>query len=237
MISGEMIPAGYLAKRSVKRPEQFGEKMPQVVDIFSVSSCVNDNFAEYVDFWKHNDYWFFDSPEIIQETCSERFIELSGCLLFFYEVYSLQFDGTTWIPFVFDSGLSTNVSKPAEKRIDGFDVVTYFAGNAPECSPLSCNGLAERIPTNPHCLLDTFNEAKQALESGSFSQSEPGRTELWQYTPLTGPGLCDGILTKPQHRMRNVRRLQLSGFFFRQFNAERRHRIVKVVRLCCAHNW
>jgi len=169
-----MIPAGYLAKRSVRRPEQFAEKMPQVLDVFSVSSCVNDDFAEYVGFWKHNGYWLFDSPEIIRVVCSEHLIELSGSSLFFYEVYSLQFDGTTWTPFANVSSFSTNVSIPAEKRLEGFDVVTFFAGNAPECSPLSCNGLAEKIHTNPHCLLHTFNEAKQALESGFFSQSEPG---------------------------------------------------------------
>jgi len=30
---------------------------------YSVNDCVNDNFADFVDYWKHSCWWFFDSPE------------------------------------------------------------------------------------------------------------------------------------------------------------------------------
>jgi hypothetical protein len=42
-------------------------KPPQVLDAYSVNDCVNDNFADFVDYWKHSCWWFFDSPEVIQK--------------------------------------------------------------------------------------------------------------------------------------------------------------------------
>ena len=41
-------------------------KAERVSDIYSVSGCVSKNFADYINYWKHNGYWFFDSPRIIQ---------------------------------------------------------------------------------------------------------------------------------------------------------------------------
>ena len=58
----EMIPVGYMAKRVYKRPDWL--QVDHVIDIFSVSGCVSEDFADYIGFWKHNGYWFFDSPEI-----------------------------------------------------------------------------------------------------------------------------------------------------------------------------
>jgi hypothetical protein len=62
-----VIPIGYLAKRSVTRPEGLGDRMPQIADIYSVSSHVNDDFVDYIEFWKHNGYGLFDSPGLIRE--------------------------------------------------------------------------------------------------------------------------------------------------------------------------
>ena len=38
-----MIAAGYMAKRVAKRPE--GLKAGQVVDVYSVSGCISENFT------------------------------------------------------------------------------------------------------------------------------------------------------------------------------------------------
>jgi len=58
--------------------------------------------------------------------------------------------------------------------LEGFDVATFFAGNSAECSPLSCNGVASEIETNRHCLLNSFEAAEDALNSGKFAVGEPG---------------------------------------------------------------
>jgi hypothetical protein len=63
-------------------------KALQVVDIFSVSACISEDFADYrIQYWKHNGYWLFDSPEIIRKLATERAIPLDGTSLFFYEAY------------------------------------------------------------------------------------------------------------------------------------------------------
>jgi len=92
-----MVPAGYLAKRVSKRPDWL---RAQVVDIYSVSGCVSEDFADYIDYWKHNGYWLFDSPEVIRTLAEEHSIELEGTTLFFYEVYEMEFNGDIWQAFL-----------------------------------------------------------------------------------------------------------------------------------------
>src|SRR3954469_22200230 len=97
-MKNRMIPAGYMAKRILNRPEGYLNK--DIVDIYSVSSCMSEDFADYIDFWKHNGYWFFDSPQIIQQVAKEHSIELTGTKLFYYEVYNLEFhEGNGWKSF------------------------------------------------------------------------------------------------------------------------------------------
>jgi hypothetical protein len=165
-----MTPAGYLAKRTQK-PQGF--KMDYVKDVYSVSACVNEDFADYIEFWKHNGYWLFDSPEIIRTLARENSIQLDQTTLFYYEVYEMEFDGKNWVPYQAES-FPTNIVVPSGKMFEGFDVVTFHAKNAPEHSPLSCNGLAEEVRTNAHCLFDSFDEAYKNVTDGLFNNSEPG---------------------------------------------------------------
>jgi len=167
-----MMPVGYMAKRSCKKPEAF--KLANAVDIYSVGNCVNDDFADYFNYWKHNGYWLFDSPEIIRALAKENSMGLDGCLLFYYEANEMEFAGAGWRSFSPEPSFPTNIVQPAQKRLEGFDVVTFSAGNAPECSPLSCNGLADILHTNSHCLFESFDEAEASLNSGKFEGAEPG---------------------------------------------------------------
>lgn len=167
-----MIPVGYMAKRICAKPEFL--KSTCVVDVYSVSTCVNDNFADYIRFWKHNGFWLFDSPEVIQTMARENSIDLQGMSLFYYEAHEMEFEGKAWRPFGPEPSIPTNVEIPLQMELKGFDVVTFWAGNAPECSPLSCNGLAEDLRINEHCLLNSFEEAKFHLDDGRFSECEPG---------------------------------------------------------------
>jgi hypothetical protein len=167
-----MIPAGYMAKRASKKPVWL--KASHVVDVWSVGDCVSEDFADYIEYWKHNGFWLFDSPELIRSVAKEHSIPLDGTLLFYYEVNELEFDGENWQTFGADPSLPTDVLVPANKHLEGFDVVTFWNRNAPEHSPLSCNGLAEELATNSHCLFASFEEAKMNLQNGSFKNSEPG---------------------------------------------------------------
>jgi len=167
-----MIPAGYMAKRIAVRPEWL--EVLHIQDIFSVSGCTSTDFADYVTYWRHNGFWLFDSPQLIKNVTGEHSISLEGMSLFYYEVHELQYDGAEWRPFVSELSFQANVSLPARKTLEGFDVVTFAAGNGPECSPLSCNSLAQTLSTNQHCLFKSFEEAQTALIEGAFHDSEPG---------------------------------------------------------------
>lgn len=169
-----MRPLGYMYKRVSLAPELL--HAPHVADVYSLSSCVSDNFADYIKDWRHNGYWLFDSPAIMQALAREHSIPLDGLNLFYYEAHDLKYDDTSgqWVPFEPERSLATNVQVPEARKLEGFDVTTFSAGTSPECSPLSCNGVAAQVPTNEHCLFATFEAALRAIENGCFKNTEPG---------------------------------------------------------------
>ena len=168
-----MQPLGYLYKRVERRPDWL--KAPNVTDVYALSGCVSPNFGDYINYWKHNGFWLFDTPQVIQALAAEHSIPLGEMRLFFYEAYELEYaeDGG-WRPYEPVSEFGVNVVEPDRKTLEGFDVVSFSTGNSPECSLLSCNARAEELSTNEHCLFRTFDEAKQAIESGQFQGCEPG---------------------------------------------------------------
>jgi hypothetical protein len=179
-----MVPAGYLAKR-VQTPKGF--HIDGVLNVYSVSDCVNDDFADYIKYWKHNGYWLFDSPEVIQTVARENSIQLDGTTLFYYEVYEEEFDGRSWCPYQPQPSFPTHITPASGKKLEGFDVVTFSANTSPECSPLSCNAVAKEIRTNEHCLLATFQEAHAQLTSGAFKDAEPGPYRIFAVYSVDWP--------------------------------------------------
>jgi len=179
-----MIPAGYMAK-CVQKPKGF--HVDGIADAYSVSGCRNEDFADYIEYWKHNGHWLFDSSEIIRNLAKENSIELDGTSLFYYEVHDMEFDGKSWSPYEAEPSLPTNVVPPQEKVLEGFEVVTFYAKNAPECSPLSCNGMAEEIRTNRHCLLESFGQAYDRLNEGAFNNAEPGPYRIFAVYSVEWP--------------------------------------------------
>jgi hypothetical protein len=169
-----MIPVGYMAKRISVRPDWI--KAGRVADVYSVSGCVSEDFGDYVNFWRHNGYWFFDSPQTIVQLARQNSIDLTGTKLFFYEAYELEFDDAEghWTTFKPEPSFTTQVVLPAERALEGYDVVTFYARTSAECSPLSCNSLAAEVQTNQHCLLPSLEQARQLLEDGKFMNTEPG---------------------------------------------------------------
>lgn len=180
-----MIPAGYLAKRVCMKPDWL--QAPQVTAIYSLSGCVSEMFANYVGYWKHNGFWLFNSPEVIETLAQENSIDLTGTMLFYYEAYEKEFDGDTWHPYEPDSSFKTNVVVPVDKELEGFDVVTFYARNLPECSPLSCNYLARELLTNSHCLFQSFDQAETNVTKGAFKDGEPGPYRIFSVYSVKWP--------------------------------------------------
>lgn len=169
-----MIPLGYMAKRVAARPEWL--KASGVEEILSVSSCISKDFADWINYWRHNGYWLFDSPSTIQALAHEHSLDLSDCRWFYYEGHERDFDdgGGGWQPYTPDPSFGTSVEPADGAVLRGFDVVTHSCGNSAECSPLSCNHMAEQIATNRHCLLNSFELAHELTDQRRFVHCEPG---------------------------------------------------------------
>ena len=169
-----MIPIGYMFKKVVHRPGWI--KAVDVDDIYSLSGCVSENFADYIKYWKHNGYWLFDSPSVIEKIAEENNLGLNGMTLFYYEVFEQQFDEDSreWSTFDPEPSFPTNVEIRKSAQLEGYDVTTFSLGTKPECSPLSCNSLATEVTVNRRCLFESFEKAKLSLEMGKFDESEPG---------------------------------------------------------------
>ena len=188
-----MIPVGYMAKRMPQSDAWLKHmKASLSLDVYSVGTCVNDDFADYVNYWKHNGWWFFDSPSAIEEISREHAISLDDTLLFFYEAYEFEFHDGKWRTFSPDKDLpSGNVVPPTNKKLEGYDVVTVWPENSPaiEHSPLSCNGLANTLETNSHCLFATLERAEAAVSAGRFAGGEPGALRIFAVFSVDWPSL------------------------------------------------
>ncbi|MBI5865649.1 MAG: hypothetical protein HZB38_14300 [Planctomycetes bacterium] len=65
-----MIPAGYMLKTVMAKPPSI--KKDSVIDIFAVSPCLSENFADYIDYWRHNGFWLFNRPSDMDEIVSRE---------------------------------------------------------------------------------------------------------------------------------------------------------------------
>jgi hypothetical protein len=104
-----------MAKRVAARPEWL--RAERVTDVYSVSRCISDGFADYVGSWRHSGYWLFDSPEVIRQLARDHALDLAGTALFFYEVHELEFDedDARWTPYAPEPSLPTRVVPPAAR--------------------------------------------------------------------------------------------------------------------------
>ncbi len=185
----DMIPIGYMAKFVASKPDWL--KASHVDEILSVSPCVSKDFADWVDDWKHNGHWFFDSPEAIGVIAAERDVDLSSVRWFYYEAHEDEFDEESgeWQAFAPDRSFTTSIASPPERHLKGYDIVTFSCGSSAECSPLSCNHLAERIAVNRHCLLGSYEEAAAVLQSVAELGAEPGPYRIFAVYEIPAPEL------------------------------------------------
>ena len=182
-----MIPIGYMAKRVIAKPDWL--KTDQVDDILSVSGCVSEDFADWINYWRHNGYWFFDSPEVIVEVAAEHGLDLSPTRWFYYEAHEKEYDDEegSWRDFAPEESFTTAVVAPRDRHLVGFDIVTFSCRTSVECSPLSCNHIAEELRTNRHCLLDSFDEAMKFVDDKAFLGGEPGPFRIFAVYEIPAP--------------------------------------------------
>jgi hypothetical protein len=174
-----MIPAGYWGIRDSKISNWTSD--PRVERIWSVSSCINGCERDWVNQWMHNGYWHFNSLEDLRRA-------FTGCgvvddyVPVYYEILEKAFDEniSQWIDLWIESSFNTDVQDPPIKEFLGFDFVSFYVRNNPECSPFSCNGLSREVDINSFCLctwdIDRMIEYVSRIK---LNDTEPGPYKIY----------------------------------------------------------
>lgn len=181
---------GYFPKQTAERPDWLD--VAHVQEICSVSECTGSGPDGWIDSWRHNAWWAYDTQELAWSVVpAER---------------QTQFDLYAWriFPVRFDHGEERALDLPALKveplsahfvRL-GFDAVSRSLGSCFECSPLSCNAMAGEVTVNRHCLIESEAEAFEVARDFSRAEPEPGPyylIEVWRFVPDARPGVEQGM--------------------------------------------
>ena len=159
---------GYFPKKVAHRPDwlqAFG-----VTAIRSVSECFSKGPDDWIGHWTHNEHGVYstqaDAIAVVPEADRSQF-ELHA-----YRMLPEIFVGGERLPFEL---LEIAVEPlPQDFETLGFDAVARSCSSHFDCSPLSCNLLAEEIETNEHCLLPTLDVAVKTALRFSLEEPEPG---------------------------------------------------------------
>ena len=188
-----MIPAGFNAKIIKPREAWLGNS--SVTQILSVSGCISKDAVDFTTTLRLGNQWLlYNSDEALDEAIAGESVDASRLRRFFYDMHDQEFDEGKWVQL---KDMPTQVVKPkGGYSLKGFDVVCFSAGADPECSPLSCNALAETIEVNQFCLLETSEYAlRVAQEIDHDGEYEPGPyrvMSVWEKEADRGNGGNEG---------------------------------------------
>jgi len=166
-----MIDAGFFMKRIEQAPE--GMRLPGVREICSVSNCISSAPGNWIELWLHNDWgWFNRVADALSVVRAEH---LKDFRLFAYRVHPNKFTADGQVSIVLPEDVRPEAIGQEFRRL-GFDTVNKTMDSVLgfECSPLSCNAMAEEIPVNEYCLFATLDEAIAAAGRFALEQPEPG---------------------------------------------------------------
>ncbi|HEX7652642.1 MAG TPA: hypothetical protein VF607_03990 [Verrucomicrobiae bacterium] len=138
--------------------------------------------VDWINEWKHNDMWVFDAPELAWSVVPVR-LRPHYCL-YAYRMLPVQYGQGEAVPYAFPK--IDPVPMGAGFEFLGWDVVSRYCDNVLECSPLLCNGVADKFSVNPYCLLESMAMAIQCAKEFFIDGAEPGPyavIEVWREKP------------------------------------------------------
>jgi hypothetical protein len=159
---------GYFPKRLSVPPDWMRAR--GVEEIGSVSLCIAGGPDGWLEAWKHNPWGFFSSPETARSLVPGD--ERADYRLYAYALYPVEYREDGEEPMEVDAPEATPLGR--EYDLVGYDVASRSAGSYFECSPLSCNMLAEEIDVNRYCLFSTLDDARELARSAEEKRCEPG---------------------------------------------------------------
>ena len=190
-----LLFAGYFPKRIVRRDPWLAA--PHVDEIWSVSECMSKGPRGWIDRWRHNDFWLFDSVGLAESVVPEG--ERSNYRVLGYRVWDHVFDAGRSVPLL-DTRAPKRLPEPEaglRVRRVGFDAVSRSYDTF-DHSPLSCNAAAVTFPSNESCLFRTLDDALVGAERFSHGTWEPGT--YWVVEVLDVESTCGdaGFGPKPE---------------------------------------
>lgn len=171
------ILIGYFPKRKMLRPVWL--KNPQIEQICSASDCISEGPIDWIDQWRHNDMWAYDTAELAWSVVPEA--ERKDFEIHAYRMFPVIFEAGAEKPF--ELPLLQVKPLPDTFELLGFDAVSRTMGNIFEHSPLSCNHMADEIAVNRYCLVDNEQAAFQMAQRFEAGEGEPGLyyvVEVWR---------------------------------------------------------
>ena len=167
---------GYFPKRTMKRPEWL--KATGVEELCSVSTCLSDGPNGWVDQWRHNEMWVYDTPElafsVVPEATRKEFD------LYAYKMFPVVFVVGKQQPFDIPNLHVQSLASSFERL--GNDIVCK-GGCTFACSPLTCNHMAEHVAVNRQCLVEDAAAAFRLAAEFEAGGCEPGPycvVEVWR---------------------------------------------------------
>jgi hypothetical protein len=160
---------GYFPKKTAVPAGWSTSASAHVTEICSVSDCVATSPSGWIDHWLHNEWGFFNTltdAQLVVPSGSD------GFTVFAYRLLPVEFaGGQTKRLAIGDLRVE---SLPSGFSSLGFDVVNKTGSAFFECSPLSCNGMANEVPVNRYCLVERFVAAVAQADRFSRDEPEPG---------------------------------------------------------------
>jgi hypothetical protein len=158
---------GYFPKKIAIRPDWLPRR---ILEVCSASCCLSKGPDNWIEHWTHNELWLYST--------------LAAAIAILPDAERSQFEIHAYrlLPVVFNKGERKSIERPIlnvepmalDFKSVGFDAVACSCGSGFECSPLSCNSLADEIETNEFCLLKTLAMAEEVALRFSREEPEPG---------------------------------------------------------------
>jgi hypothetical protein len=197
----EPVLIGYFPRHPVPGPQ--GLSPGGVERVCSLGHYVSDGPANWIDQWRHNEMWFYDSEELVRKVIAEaiqihlepdperdppwqvRLTRERGAEFeyFAYKLFPVSF--TEGKPETFPVPVLKVAPLAEDYQRLGYDAVNKTGCAHFECSPLCCNGMSEEIPVNRWCLIDEQERAFAVANYFSVRKPEPGPyfvVEVWRKT-------------------------------------------------------
>jgi hypothetical protein len=166
-----MIDAGYFPKLVGALPDCI--TAPGVREICSASTCISVAPEGWAFRWRHNEFGWFNTIEdawsVVPDGDRPRY------RLFAYRIAPTLYRKGDPVELSIATGVKpTPISSNFTSL--GYDAISKSMESVLgfECSPLSCNLMANEMPVNAYCLFRTEDEATAGAKRFSIDQPEPG---------------------------------------------------------------